>query len=324
MVVNGTNARTNNPHVTTSQIKVAQGTDAGKCLKFTTLQGLYLEACNVDPIECFYHRCFYSANLGYELWYLSAFGQLIASYTHTHIPPLALATDQTQPRSNAFFSGPFPGLAEYPGNRRCGKVDGGKDTTSALCKNTTVDGKLFVSLQEMEARCAADSTCAGFAQDTKDGPSYFRPLWTVKSLLRDPKWTTWTKGARPPTPSPSPPPPSPNDWFDSVDVPYCLATSPSTSPPKEPSKPPEFSGRWCTGVFAGPLANGTIAVGLVNRCNTSVAEQVTAYWAEIGAKAGTTYGVRDLFAHADLASASGQVTATVASHDMAILKLTPK
>ena len=47
--------------------------------------------------------------------------------------------------------------------------------TTPMCKNTTDDGRLFISLAEIQSRCAADSHCAGFAEDTKDGPAYFRP-----------------------------------------------------------------------------------------------------------------------------------------------------
>ena len=43
----------------------------------------------------------------------------------------------------------------------------------------------------------------------------------------DRKWITWTKGPKPPSPpspppSPPPGPPTPKDWYDQVDVPFCL------------------------------------------------------------------------------------------------------
>ena len=66
---------------TTSQIQAA-GDDSfqGLCLKFNpkNASGLYLEICNADPHECTLNRCYTSANLGYEMWYLAANGQLIA------------------------------------------------------------------------------------------------------------------------------------------------------------------------------------------------------------------------------------------------------
>ena len=71
--------------------------------------------------------------------------------------------------------------------------------TTPICKNTTYDGKLFVSLSEMESRCSADGPkCTGFSQDTGDGTPYFRPLTGKLTISRDPKWSTWTKGPPPP------------------------------------------------------------------------------------------------------------------------------
>jgi hypothetical protein len=181
--------------------------------------------------------------------YLSAYGQLIASFVRGNghqIPPL---TDARPEKIAALFHGPFPGLGgPETSNGRCGSMRGAKDMgETPMCKNTTDDGRLYLSLEEIQARCAADAHCAGFSQDTKDGPSYFRPLSATKTLENDRKWTTWTKGAEPPHhagPSPSPgpsPPPTPKDWYEIVDIPYCLATAPSTAPPTEPSQPPAIT-----------------------------------------------------------------------------------
>ena len=204
-----------------------------------------------------------------------------------------------------------------------------------MCQGTTRDGKLFVKLTEMQARCTADGDmCSGFAQDTGDGTPYFRPLAGKLSLVTDRKWATWTKGPPPPEPPPGPPPspspsPAPKDWFDEVDPPFCLATSPSSSPPKEPAQPPPIEQSLnCKGndptllVFAGPLSGGAIVVGLVNKCDGD--HTITATWKDIGAKAGTTYKVRDAVAHKDLADATTTVSAMVNTHDIGVLVLTPK
>jgi hypothetical protein len=131
-----------------------------------------------------------------------------------------------------------------------------------------------------------------------------------------------------PPPSP-PPPPTPQDWFDQVDPPFCLATEPSTSPPKEPAKPPEITadldckaGSATLLVFAGPLSAGKIAVGLANKCAGN--HTITATWKDIGAKPGTHYTVRDAIAHKDLPDATSSVSATVGEHDISVLVLTPK
>jgi hypothetical protein len=43
----------------------------------------------------------------------------------------------------------------------------------------------------------------------------------------------------------------------------------------------------------------------------------------IGAAAGTTYTMRDLWAHADLGVFTGNYTANVVTHGVVMLKLTP-
>jgi hypothetical protein len=323
---------------TTAQIKSKVD---GKCLKFSAAsrggRGLYMEQCNIDPANCVIKRCFYSANLGDEEWYLSDNGQLIASFVRGNghqIPPVMLdGSDNIDEGAivtgdNSTFQGPFAGLGQP--TSRCGKIRGAKDMgTSAMCKNTTFDGRIFVPLGEMQRRCAADPRCAGFSQDTKDGQPYFRPLSSITSITADPKWHTWTKGKPPPLPPPAPPPapPTPKDWYDQVDVPFCLATEPSSSPPKEPAQPPPVSvpngcGTPTLLVFAGPLSNGDIAVGLANKCTGS--HTITATWKDIGAKTGTVYSVRDVIAHKDLPDASKSVSAAVGEHDISVLRLTPK
>mmetsp|Transcript_50740 Transcript_50740/g.99422 ORF Transcript_50740/g.99422 Transcript_50740/m.99422 type:complete len:704 (+) Transcript_50740:1-2112(+) len=306
-----------NANVTLSQISAVGGPNDQLCLKFTTSNGLYLETCNTDPPECQLHRCYYSANLGFEMWYLSEMSsQLIASYTHTKIPPL----------SSQDFHGPVPGRGVDAGgddNRRCGTLNGGHDTTSPMCKNSTYDGRLYVSLSEIETRCTADRSCAGFSQDTKDGAPYFRPLSSITSIAADPKWTTWSKHV-----IPAPTPPSPSPWIDTVDPPYCLATSPSKNPPLQPPRPPAITASLtCSDshptllVFSGNLTGGAIVVGLVNKCSGT--HTVTATWQDVGAKPGVSYHVRDLIEHKDLPDASGFVSASVGEHDISVLRLEP-
>ena len=139
-------------------------------------------------------------SLGDEEWYLSDSGQLIASFVRGNghqIPPLD-ADDSSVSSAEAFY-GPFNQLLGGP-NDRCGNLRGAHDMgTTPMCKNTTQDGKLFVSLSEIKSRCSADGPkCSGFAQDTGDGKPYFRPLMGKLAIARDPKWATWTKGPPPP------------------------------------------------------------------------------------------------------------------------------
>lgn len=98
--------------------------------------------------------------------------------------------------SDKHFNGPATGI---PASRRCGSCCGASDTTSALCQNTTEDGRLSVTQAEMESRCLADDTCAGFALNTEEG-GYYRPLLHVDQVdVSDSKWQYWSKASSPPT-----------------------------------------------------------------------------------------------------------------------------
>lgn len=340
---NGNRGRANE---TTAQIRSKAAN--GQCLKFSASsrggKGLYLETCNTDPPNCIVKRCFYSESLGDEEWYLADNGQLIASFVRGNghqIPPLATTTTSFNAADpKVAYHGPIKGYLGGPeeSSDRCGKMRGAKDMGSTpMCKNTTDDGKLYVSLAEIQARCTADgSSCAGFSEDTGD-PSYgiyFRPLSHVSEISVDHKWQTWSKGPLPPAPaprpSPSPSPSSPKDWYDAVDIPFCLASAPSTSPPKEPSQPPAISVPGCSSskptllVFAGPLSGGGIVVGLANKCTGN--HSITASWKDIGAKAGVTYSVRDVINGKDLTDATeaSPVSSIVGEHDISVLRLTPK
>ena len=142
---NGNRGRANE---TTAQIK---STADGRCLKFSAAsrggKGLYMEACNTDPANCVIHRCFYSANLGDEEWYLANNGQLIASFVRGNghqIPPLSFAAKQERSVAAAMFNGPVAGLGnDGHGDSldRCGSMRGANDMgATPMCKGTTSDG----------------------------------------------------------------------------------------------------------------------------------------------------------------------------------------
>jgi len=75
-------------------------------------------------------------------------------------------------------------------------------------------------------------------------------------------------------------------------------------------------------VYAGPLADKSIAVVLFNRA--SAAFSITANWADIGLASTTKATVRDLWRHADLGTYSNSFTASVASHGVVMVKVTPQ
>jgi len=99
----------------------------------------------------------------------------------------------------AMFNGPVAGLGIDDSGEsldRCGDLRGADDMgATSMCEGTTKDGKLHISLAEMEGRCAADEACAGFSQNTEDGAPYFRPQQNITAIVDDFKWTTWTKGS---------------------------------------------------------------------------------------------------------------------------------
>lgn len=143
---NGNRGRANE---TTAQIKSKVD---GKCLKFSAAsrggKGLYMETCNTDPVMCITKRCFYSANLGDEEWYLADNGQFIASFVRGdghQIPPVRLNNVTVQ--NSLAFQGPFAGLgggrrlavAIYAAPRtwelrRCARTPPGMD--GSFCRST--------------------------------------------------------------------------------------------------------------------------------------------------------------------------------------------
>jgi alpha-galactosidase len=73
-------------------------------------------------------------------------------------------------------------------------------------------------------------------------------------------------------------------------------------------------------VWAGPLADGSVAALLLNRSPSRAA--ISANFADIGLK-GSTALVRDLWTHVDLGAYSDRFTAAVDSHDVVFVKITP-
>jgi len=76
-------------------------------------------------------------------------------------------------------------------------------------------------------------------------------------------------------------------------------------------------------VWAGPLANGDVAVVLFNRNTT--ATDIMVMWSDIGLPSNTKANVRDLWKHADLGSFTGMFTGTsIPSHGTMTLRISPQ
>eukprot|EP01111_Echinosteliopsis_oligospora_P002805 TRINITY_DN1438_c0_g1_i1.p1 TRINITY_DN1438_c0_g1~~TRINITY_DN1438_c0_g1_i1.p1 ORF type:complete len:510 (+),score=182.54 TRINITY_DN1438_c0_g1_i1:69-1598(+) len=75
-------------------------------------------------------------------------------------------------------------------------------------------------------------------------------------------------------------------------------------------------------VWAGPLAGDAVVVILFNRSPSSAS--ITADWTDIGLEASVTADVRDLWAHSDLGKSTGSFTATVNSHGVVMVKISPQ
>ena len=76
-----------------------------------------------------------------------------------------------------------------------------------------------------------------------------------------------------------------------------------------------------TEVWAGPLKDGGAAVVLFN-VGPSPAT-ITADWSDVFLHPNQTVAVRDLWKHEDLGKAVNSVSATVPSHGVVMLRLTP-
>lgn len=72
-------------------------------------------------------------------------------------------------------------------------------------------------------------------------------------------------------------------------------------------------------VYAGPLADNSIAVVLFNR--DSAPHPITATWTDIGLDEGTKASVRDLWLHENLGVYVGNFTATVESHGVVMVRI---
>jgi hypothetical protein len=110
------------------------------------------------------------------------------------------------------------------------------------------------------------------------------------------------------------------------------AWEPATGQLVSSAAPPGASARHClartadvrggaTEVFAGPLANGDVAVLLWNR-NLPAGANVSASFSALGLQ-GRSARVRDVWARADRGVAAGSVTAFADVHGVAVLRLTP-
>jgi alpha-galactosidase len=71
-------------------------------------------------------------------------------------------------------------------------------------------------------------------------------------------------------------------------------------------------------VWARPLADGSRAVALLNRTDSPA--PITAIWEKVGLPPGSA-AARDLWAHADLGTFAGSMTATVPAHGVVMLRV---
>jgi alpha-galactosidase len=84
-----------------------------------------------------------------------------------------------------------------------------------------------------------------------------------------------------------------------------------------------FHGREAADVWAKPLADGSIAVGLFN-LGEREGRRVTVAWESIGLHDRRPCLVRDLWAHEDLGVYRGDFSTRVDRHDVALVRITPQ
>jgi len=61
-----------------------------------------------------------------------------------------------------------------------------------MCSGTTWDGKLHIAESEIQARCSADTSCAGYGRYDSN-PGYFRPVTYIEHVAWDTTWETYAK-----------------------------------------------------------------------------------------------------------------------------------
>ncbi len=77
-------------------------------------------------------------------------------------------------------------------------------------------------------------------------------------------------------------------------------------------------------IWAGPLADGSKAVLLLNRVDSG-SEPLTVQWTDIGLPLTQQALVRDLWQHQDLGTFTGDYTSpNINAHAVQMLKITPK
>ncbi|XP_047334217.1 alpha-galactosidase-like [Impatiens glandulifera] len=74
-------------------------------------------------------------------------------------------------------------------------------------------------------------------------------------------------------------------------------------------------------VWAGPLSGKRVAIVLWNRSSSK--GKITAHWSDIGLNSNSIVTARDLWAHKTSRKVSGQISASVDSHDCKMFVLTP-
>jgi hypothetical protein len=74
-------------------------------------------------------------------------------------------------------------------------------------------------------------------------------------------------------------------------------------------------------VWAGPLSNGDVAVVLFNR--GVLPARITARWSDVGLARGAAAKVRDLWAHAERGTFTGEFSEWVPGHGVVMLRLSP-
>jgi hypothetical protein len=105
-------------------------------------------------------------------------------------------------------------------------------------------------------------------------------------------------------------------------VPMCLMARGGSQPDRTaPPPPPAVNHSQPLQVWAGPLTGGDVAVVLLNIGDSSAS--ITAHWADIGLKDGAHVTATDLWTGASVATGHDSITATVATHDVAVFRLSP-
>lgn len=309
-----------------------------KCLNFDGT-ALTIATCLQEDPKCILKRCYYSI-LQEQMWYLGAMnGQLISSFTNSSIPPLEQDSHVEVAPCNAsdpdqqwdISNGGVNTTLKLRNQPKCVMSDFQlEDCSEAPRFNVnspygniivTQTGQCFDVYNFSGPAVQLERHCKKHDPGTRGSQN---EEWTYNpstGLINSSSTEACCGTPSRPIPHPLCLAAKKAEPPTMINLPYCMATGPSPYP-DAPKPPPAVDHGNPMQVWAGPLANNDIAVGVLNAQDHRA--KVTVHWSDIGLKSSQSAKVRDLINHKDLGTFTQSLTLSIGSHDAAALRVTPQ